>query len=103
MKKEKGDSCFLLLFSLLILTVLLIGCKANTVSEAPAPPEEAGEEESTDTIEEEEPEPLGEPSPFTGLPVAEIYNRPYAIIVENLLQARPQSGLRRPKLSMKSP
>ena len=93
MKKEKGGSCFLLLFSLLILTVLLIGCKANTVPEAPASPEEVGEEESSDTIEEEEPEPPGEPSPFTGLPVAEIYNRPYAIIVENLPQARPQSGL----------
>jgi hypothetical protein len=93
MKKGKSDIC-LLLFLFLILTILLTGCKANTLSEEPAAPaEEAGEEKDNPVEEEQQPETPGELSPYTGLPVAEIYNRPYAIIVENLPQARPQSGL----------
>lgn len=83
----------MLLLLLLILTFLFTGCKVNTLSEGPALPEEEPEEENNPGPMDEEPGDSGELSPFTGLPVAEIFDRPYAIIIENLPQARPQSGL----------
>jgi len=91
--KNLFSNLFILLFSfLLIITVLSSGCKVNTGE--PVVPEEALKE---NTAPEEEMEPassLGELSPFTGLPiVTELYSRPFAVIVENLPQARPQSGL----------
>jgi len=104
MKKGKSNTSLLLLLCLmLILTVLLAGCKARTLPEEPAAPPEEEEEETANPAEEQEPEPQGELSPFTGLPVAEIFNRPYAVLVENLPQARPQSGLSRAEIVYEVP
>ena len=96
---------FLVLISL-ILTFFLEGCKVHTdpagsatenqqpgaeegrsVDEPPAPPEEI----------------FKALSPFTGLPAKEIFNRPYAIIVENERAARPQAGLQEAELVYEVP
>ncbi|RJX26487.1 MAG: DUF3048 domain-containing protein [Dethiobacter sp.] len=92
MKKGTRNICFLL-FLFLILTILLAGCKANTSPKDPAPEEGIGEEKDNPADQEPQPETPGELSPYTGFPVAEIFNRPYAIIIENLPPTRPQSGL----------
>lgn len=81
----------IILFILLIITIFTVSCKVNT--EEPATPAEEDVEEIAAPEEETQHEPPGELSPFTGLPVTELYNRPFAVIVENLPQARPQSGL----------
>ncbi len=94
----------LCLINVFMLTFFLAGC--NTASEEPANLEE---EENSD-IELENPEiiePLPEderdPSPYTGLPVDEIFGRPYAIMIDNLPAARPQSGLKDAELVYEVP
>ena len=100
---KKGNNILALFLSLLlILTFLLAGCKANTLSDEPAVAEDEPEEENVDTIEDI-PDPPGELSPFTGLPVDEIYSCPYAVIVENLPPARPQSGLSKAEIVYEVP
>ena len=99
MKKGKYDpSPFLLLF--LILTLLLASCKADTLPEEPLTSENELEEKIDS---EKKPEIPEKTSPFTGLPTEEIFDYPYAIIVENLPPARPQSGLSKAEIVYEVP
>ncbi len=103
---KKNMICFLLrlgLISVLTLILPLAGC--NTASENPAnleeenPDTESGEAGIVELI----PEDGRDPSPYSGLPVDEIFGRPYAIMIDNLPAARPQSGLKDAELVYEVP
>lgn len=97
---KKYSICFLVLFPL-ILTFFLEGCKVQTDPEKPAAETRQPTEENSPTAGL--PVPSGEPSPFTGLPVKEIFDCPYAVIVENERAARPQAGLQEAELVYEAP
>ncbi len=95
---------YLLLLCYLILTFSAAGCKADPPSPEPGidaqQPGLADHEKLSDGPSAALPKEL---SPFTGLPVNKIFNRPYAIIVENERAARPQAGLQEAELVYEVP
>lgn len=78
------------------LLLLLAACSSKGKEPAPDEPEDTPEDQPVGIIEDE-PEPEAEPAfryMFTGLPAEEENrSRPYAVVVENQLHARPQTGL----------
>ncbi len=82
------------LFALLAGALVLSACSREEEPEpAPEPP---SEEEPEAPDEPDEPEvPTGDPSPITGLPIAdELHEQPLLIVkIENTPQSRPQTGL----------
>lgn len=97
---KKYSICFLVLFPL-ILTFFLEGCKVQNDPEKPAAETQQSAEENKPAAEL--PAPPGKLSPFTGLPVREVLERPYAIIIENERAARPQAGLQEAELVYEAP
>ena len=94
---------FLLLFLCSIFSFPAAGCKAG----AP-PPEPAAENphpgmNGDENLSHGSSGLLQDISPFTGLPVEKVFNRPYAIIVENERTARPQAGLQDAELVYEVP
>lgn len=105
MKRNKVYLLLLMLclISASIFTFFLAGC--NTTPEDPVSPEEENPNTELEDPEIIEPPPVDErdPSPYTGLPVDEIFGRPYAIMIDNLPAARPQSGLKDAELVYEVP
>ncbi|MGI6307976.1 MAG: DUF3048 domain-containing protein [Dethiobacteria bacterium] len=99
---KRKSVCFLVLF-FLILTFLLEGCKVHTNPEKPAADAQQSGTEENEGLKNEPPATPEELSPFTGLPASEIFNRPYAIIIENERAARPQAGLQEAELVYEAP
>lgn len=104
---RKKNICLLLcfiLFSCLILTFSITGCKVNAPPpESVADTQQSGTGENEDLTRGPSSSLLKDISPFTGLPVDRIFNRPYAIIVENERTARPQAGLQEAELVYEVP
>ncbi|HHT47133.1 MAG TPA: DUF3048 domain-containing protein [Firmicutes bacterium] len=104
---KRNKICFLVLlcclFNALILSFFLIGC--NPTPEDPVDIEDEYQDKEPEDPEITDPAPEEEkdPSPYTGLPVDEIFGRPYAIMIDNLPKARPQSGLKDAELVYEVP
>ncbi|MGI6098062.1 MAG: DUF3048 domain-containing protein [Dethiobacteria bacterium] len=77
---------------ILLLLLMFFGCntEANTI-----PEENASDNYNNYNNDEnkEEEKPAFPPSPYTGLPQEEILSRPFAVLIDNHGNARPQSGL----------
>lgn len=82
-----------LLLAVLAGALVLSAC--SSPDEEDVAPDPVDEEPSEVEEPDEEPVPLGDPSPITGVPIAdELHDQPLMMVkIENTPQARPQTGL----------